>query len=230
MIQAWFTGGPSSQSEEQVSILAEWKNYAASQEGGGSLGSSGDIEAGDAFAPIRQMGKTANDTLLGTFSTVSKNVQALPGSVQQGMSAMPSHRTIMYFSAALGTGVFFLFIAFTLFLPAIVLMPQKFAITFTLGCMFIMGAFFVLKGPAAQLKHMLSMERLPFTGAFVGSMLGTLYASLVLHSYILSVLFSGVQVMALAYYALSYFPGGSAGLKFLSSMVMSTVLKCFGAR
>ncbi|KAI3833969.1 hypothetical protein MKW92_012174 [Papaver armeniacum] len=48
------------------------------------------------------------------------------------------------------------------------------------------------------------------------------------HSYILSVLFSVLQVLALSYYALSYFPGGSAGLKFLTSTLTSSILRCFG--
>ncbi|KAL4011217.1 hypothetical protein IC575_028269 [Cucumis melo] len=39
-----------------------------------------------------------------------------------------------------------------------VLMPQKFAICFTLGCCFIIGSFFALKGPKNQLAHMFSKE------------------------------------------------------------------------
>ncbi|XP_042452517.1 protein transport protein SFT2-like [Zingiber officinale] len=109
-----------------------------------------------------------------------------------------------------------------------VLMPQKFAICFTLGCASIVGSFFALKGPKNQLKHMSSRERLPFTLGFVGSMVGTIYVSMVLHSYILSVLFSVLQVLALAYYAISYFPGGSAGLRFLSATMTSSILRCFG--
>ena len=37
-----------------------------------------------------------------------------------------------------------------------------------------------------------------------------------------------LQVLALAYYAVSYFPGGSTGMKFLSSALTSSVTKCFG--
>ncbi|XP_061946102.1 uncharacterized protein LOC133669810 [Populus nigra] len=71
-------------------------------------------------------------------------------------------------------------------------------------------------------------ERLPFTLGFIGSMVGTLYVSMVWHSYVLSVLFSVIQVLALVYYAISYFPGGSAGLKFLSSSLASSVMRLFG--
>jgi len=74
----------------------------------------------------------------------------------------------------------------------------------------------------------LMSQRLPFTVGFVGSMVATIYVSMVMHSYILSVFFSVLQVLALAYYAISYFPGGSAGMKFLSSTLVSSVLRCFG--
>ncbi|WOK98119.1 hypothetical protein Cni_G06829 [Canna indica] len=36
-------------------------------------------------------------------------------------------------------------------------------------------------------------ERLPFTSVFIGSMVGTIYVSMVLHNYILSVIFSMIQ-------------------------------------
>jgi len=84
---------------------------------------------------------------------------------------------------------------------------------------------FVLQFP--EIDFLMS-QRLPFTVGFVGSMVATIYVSMVLHSYILSVFFSVLQVLALAYYAISYFPGGSAGMKFLSSALVSSVLRCFG--
>lgn len=64
----------------------------------------------------------------------------------------------MYFSLLLAVGVFLIFIAFTMFLPVIVLVPQKFAVCFTLGCAFIVSSFFALKGPKAQLAHMTARE------------------------------------------------------------------------
>ncbi|XP_042485920.1 protein transport protein sft2-like [Macadamia integrifolia] len=220
--QSWFMGGPSSTDQQQASsLLADWNSYAASkaseETGSSSLGI--DLEAAV---------RTANDKVAGTFNVVSKGVMDLPGNFQSAASSVPSGKSLMYFGLLLATGVFFIFIAFTMFLPVMVLMPQKFAICFTLGCAFIIGSFFALKGPKNQLAHMSSKERLPLTLGFVASMVGTIYVSMVLHSYILSVLFSVFQVLALLYYAISYFPGGSAGVKFLTSALMSSILRCFG--
>ncbi|XP_010252849.1 PREDICTED: protein transport protein SFT2 [Nelumbo nucifera] len=220
--QAWFMGGPSGTDQQKPSsLLADWNSYAASKasEDSGSSNLGFDLEAAV---------RTANDKVTGTFNVVSKGVRDLPGSFQSATSNVPSGKSLMYFGLLLATGVFFIFIAFTMFLPVMVLMPQKFAICFTLGCALIIGSFFALKGPRNQLSHMSSKERLPFTLVFIGSMVGTIYVSMVLHSYILSVLFSVLQVVALSYYAISYFPGGSAGLKFLSSTLASSILKCFG--
>lgn len=223
MAQSWFTQSSGSEDYQpsSSSLLADWNSYAASQtpEEGSSMGLGFDLESAV---------RSANDTVSGTFSVVSKGVRDIPGSLQTATSGVPSGKSLMYFGLFLATGVFFVFIAFTMFLPVMVIMPQKFAICFTLGCAFIIGSFFALKGPKNQLAHMSSKERLPFTLGFIGCMVGTIYVSMVLHSYVLSVVFSVLQVLALVYYAISYFPGGSAGMKFLGSALTSSVLRCFG--
>ncbi|KAL8131811.1 protein transport protein sft2-like [Apium graveolens] len=227
-MQSWFAklssddggSGQELQRQSTPSLLSDWNSYASSQETSSSSTIAGfDLESAVSYA---------NDSVSGTFNVVTKGVRDLPGNLQSATSNIPSGKFLMYFGLLLATGVFFIFMAFTLFLPVIVLVPQKFALCFTLGCGFIIGAFFALKGPKNQFLHMSSKERLPFTLGFIGSMIGTIYVSMVLHSYILSVFFSVLQVLALAYYAISYFPGGSAGLKFLSSSLFSSVLKCFG--
>ncbi|KAL7186794.1 hypothetical protein ACSBR2_028507 [Camellia fascicularis] len=115
-----------------------------------------------------------------------------------------------------------------MFLPVISLLPQKFSLCFTLGCCLIIGSFFALKGPKNQFLHMSSKKGLPFTLGFIGTMVGTIYFPMAVNSYILSVLFSAIQVLALAYYAMSCFPRGSAGMKFVLSGVTLSIMKCFG--
>jgi len=59
-------------------------------------------------------------------------------------------------------------------------------------------------------------------------MFGTLYAAMVMHSYVLSIICSGIQMFALLYYILSYFPGGTAGMKLISSMAYKMVAQLLG--
>ncbi|CAL1365674.1 unnamed protein product [Linum trigynum] len=228
MAQSWFSGTVSEeqqlpqQQKTSSSLLADWNSYASSRNAndeGSGMGLGFDLESAV---------RSANETVSGTFNVVSKGVREMPGNLQSATSNIPSGKALMYFGLFLATGVFFVFIAFALFLPVIVLVPQKFAICFTLGCIFIIGSLFALKGPQNQFGHMISKERLPFSLGFLGSMAGTIYVSMVLHSYVLSVLFSVIQVMALIYYSISYFPGGSTGMKFITSSLTSTVMRIFG--
>lgn len=234
-MQKWFSVGGGEEDRQQPhpltsslssssssSLLADWNSYASSK------ASEQSTALGVFDLDLESAVRSANDTVAGTFNVVSKGVRDIPGNLQSATSNLPSGKSLMYFGILLATGVFFVFIAFTMFLPVIVLLPQKFSLCFTLGCCLIIGSFFALKGPKNQFLHMSSKERLPFTLGFVGTMVGTIYVSMVLHSYILSVLFSVLQVLALAYYAVSYFPGGSAGMKFMLSGITSSVMKCFG--
>ncbi|XP_042042310.1 protein transport protein SFT2-like [Salvia splendens] len=217
--QSWFAGGPSSNLDKtSSSLLADWNAYASASE----------PAAADSQFDLEAAVRSANDRVTSTFNVVTKGVRDLPGSFNSATSSVPSGKSLVYFGFFLAAGFFFIFIAFTIFLPVMVLKPQKFAICFTIGCAFIVGSFFALRGPKNQLSHMVSKERLPFTLGFFGSMAGTIYVSMVLHSYILSVFFSVLQVLALLYYVVSYFPGGSAGMRFLSSALTSSVLRCFG--
>jgi hypothetical protein len=55
----------------------------------------------------------------------------------------------------------------------------------------------------------------------------TLYAALIMKSYVLSLLCSGLQVVALLYYLTSYYPGGTSSVKFMLSMFGSAASSCF---
>jgi len=123
--------------------------------------------------------------------------------------------------------VVFLLFAFGFALPVIVLAPAKFAFSFTIGCAMIMSAMAALRGWKSQVNHMLEWERMPFSICYLGSMSGTLYAAMVMHSYVLSIVCSAAQVVALLYYIMSYFPGGTAGVKYVLVMASRTASACF---
>jgi len=115
-----------------------------------------------------------------------------------------------------GASVCFL-VAF-LTLPFIVLKPRKFAVAFSMGSLLFMIGFGILSGPVAHLKHLFSKERIPFTGAYFGSLGLTLYFSLGAQSYMGTLVAAVVQVAALLAYFMAYFPGGMTTLRFAGSM------------
>merc|ERR1719221_2067904 len=70
-------------------------------------------------------------------------------------------------------GLLLISLSFT-FLPILVISPQKFALLFAFGSMTLLGSFAVLKGPQAFLMSLLQREKLPFSGAYVVGLVGTL--------------------------------------------------------
>ncbi|KAJ0121492.1 hypothetical protein J7T55_008656 [Diaporthe amygdali] len=101
------------------------------------------------------------------------------------------------------------------------LRPSKFVILWTLGSALFLASFAAVMGPWAYVQHLLSGPRLPFTGAYFGSIFLTFYFSLGLHSTILTLFSAIIQLVCLVWYLVSYFPMGSSGLRVASS---------FGAR
>lgn len=69
-------------------------------------------------------------------------------------------------------------------------------------------------GPRAYAAHLVSGPRLPFTAVYFGSILSTIYFAVGLHSTVLTLLFAIVQLVALVWYLVSYFPMGTTGLRF----------------
>ncbi|KAJ1948264.1 protein transport protein sft2 [Linderina macrospora] len=98
-----------------------------------------------------------------------------------------------------------------------IILPQKFATAFSLGSLATISGIALLRGPRAHAAHMVSRERLLFTVSYFGSVFFTLFFSVVVHSYLGTLLFVVVQVIALVWYVVSYFPGGSAGLQSTTS-------------
>jgi hypothetical protein len=126
------------------------------------------------------------------------------------------------FVATLFASGFFFFMAFAVGMPVIVLRPSKFALCFTVASLLFMSSFALLKGPYAHFMSMIALDRLPFTLSYIGSMAITLYAALVVRSYIFVVVTSSMQIATLAYYFLSFIPGGTAGARVFMFTFMKT--------
>ncbi|CAK1356162.1 hypothetical protein CKM354_000415400 [Cercospora kikuchii] len=103
-------------------------------------------------------------------------------------------------------------VCFTL-LPILSLRPRKFAILWTMASVLFLGSWAVMMGPVVYVRHLVSQERLPFTATYFGSIALTLYFAVGLRSTILTLFTSIVQIVALVWYLVSYFPMGSQGLR-----------------
>jgi len=123
-------------------------------------------------------------------------------------------RKLLRFGAVFGVGLLLILISLN-FLPMLLLKPQMFASFFTMGSMTTMSAFALLAGPAAFAAAMAQPKKLPFAAAYIVGLIGTLWATLIKHSYILTAIMVLLQAIALLYFVCSYLPGGTATLNML---------------
>lgn len=112
-------------------------------------------------------------------------------------------------------------LALFVFLPLILFAPAKFASSFTFASIMWLAAMSCVRGPRATLTSLVSNGNLPITCAYLGSMLLTLYATLVVQSYLLIVAAIVVQMASAAYYSASFLPGGTAGMNRVMGWMLS---------
>ncbi|TGZ77541.1 SFT2 domain protein [Ascodesmis nigricans] len=134
-----------------------------------------------------------------------------------GWFALSRWDRILAFSACnLGAAVCFI-TCFFLF-PVLSLRPRKFAVLWTVGSLLFLASWAILQGPVTYATHLLSAPRLPFTAAYFGTIILTLYFSIGIGSTILTFFAAVAQLVALVWYLVSYFPMGAQGLRYASSL------------
>jgi len=132
---------------------------------------------------------------------------------EEGWFALSRWDRLMIFGACnLGALACFV-ICFALF-PVLIAKPRKFAILWSVGSLLFLASWACLMGPYQYATHLMSGARLPFTATYFGSIVMTIYFAVGLHNTILTLLSSILQLVALLWYLVSYFPMGSTGLRF----------------
>ncbi|GCF00900.1 protein transport protein sft2 [Zygosaccharomyces mellis] len=125
-----------------------------------------------------------------------------------------TERLLLFLSFILGSAACFTICVFLF--PALAVKPRKFGLLWSMGSLLFVLAFGVLMGPIAYLKHLSSKERIPFTIFFFGTCLLTIYFAAISKSTILTLPCAILELVAVVYYAISYFPFGAAGMRMMS--------------
>lgn len=102
--------------------------------------------------------------------------------------------------------------------PVLAVKPRKFGLLWSMGSLLFVLAFGIFMGPIAYVKHLTSRERLPFSIFFFATCILTIYFAAFRKSTILTVPCAVLELIALVYYGISYFPFGSTGIKVVSSV------------
>ena len=134
-----------------------------------------------------------------------------------------------YFAMLFGVGLLFLFLA-VCFLPTILLTPRKCANLVNVGSIFILAAFSALNGPKEFLIDQLLCSKTKALPSilYLSSLLATIYASMILKSYLLTVAFMLLELLCLLYFICSYFPGGKTGFKYMVKFLCGLIKKAAG--
>ena len=121
-----------------------------------------------------------------------------------------------YFMGLFSVGCFFLFLSIW-FLPFIVVAPRKCANLINVGSILILASFALIKGPKEFLLDELLCNKQKFivSWLYVLSLIATLYAAMVMKSYVLTLVSLAIEVICLLYFVCSYFPGGQTGMKYM---------------
>lgn len=163
-------------------------------------------------------------TEAGTASSSSSQ----PPPIQDGEGGLFSlsrwDRILIFTGCNIGALVCFSMCLIFLFFPILLTKPRKFATLWSMGSALFIGSWAALMGVMPYIRHLLSGPRLPFTGVYFGSIALTLYFSVGLHSTFLTLISSIVQIVALLWYLVSYFPGGSQTLRFASGFAGNRVM------
>ncbi|KAI9137220.1 vesicle transport protein, partial [Paraphysoderma sedebokerense] len=115
----------------------------------------------------------------------------------------------------LAIGVLNFLLAF-ITLPVILISPGKFATTFTIGSLCLFSCIAVLRGVGTHLKAIFARDRVVVTVAYLGSLIGTVWASFGKKGWLAVWICIIVQMASLLWYFVSYIPGGTSGLLSMS--------------
>lgn len=111
----------------------------------------------------------------------------------------------------------FLILGILIGLPTIILKPAKFVFCITMATILSASSVIVLQKPSVFLKTIVDggvQSSHPII-LLMGSVIFTLYVTIIIHKYLYILVAGIVQLLAIFYYISSFIPGGQKGLELL---------------
>ncbi len=111
-------------------------------------------------------------------------------------------------------GLIFLMISF-IFLPMIILFPQKFVSLFSIGSIIILFSFVFVYGTINYIGMLFEGKRSIYTFIYLASISFGFYFSFFNSNYLFCLISAVIQVIMLMIFVLSFIPGGESGISFI---------------
>jgi hypothetical protein len=212
-------GGVADRATQAREVFAE-KGKAASASLK-DLGGKSAAKLSEAKDKAAAKAKEAKDKAAGAAAgaaSAAKNKLSAAGESIKGLGSLAmSPAKLAKFAGVFMVGIFLISMSLS-FLPMLPIAPQKFALLFAFGSVTMLSSFAILKGPQAFLTGMAQREQLPFSVAYGVGLVGTLVATIIMRSFLLTAVFGLMQAGGLLYFLASYVPGGKAAVNFCSKL------------
>ena len=162
----------------------------------------------------------------GIFSNIFDSIKSkftIGGMVTEGLQS----KSYKWFLITVFTGTA-LVIMSLIFLPLVVIYPQKFCVLFSLGSLIITISLAFLQTPLEYVKSLFTGKNAIFSTCYIAALLLSLYAALIKQKYLMTLAAIGFQLVALIYLMASKFPNGMYMVGMLNSCIGSLCTSVFG--
>lgn len=166
-----------------------------------------------------------NDSLIFSSQPTIKNENE--GMLSKIKNLFQVEQSYTRFLICLFVGICLIFLSL-MFLPMVIFSPQKFVLMFSMGSFITIYSFIFYYGTNEFMNMILCNERRIYTISFILSLFVGFYFMFNPTYYIISLLCSGLQMIVMVIYVLSFIPGGKNGISFILNMMISPVKKLFG--
>ena len=134
-------------------------------------------------------------------------------------------RSIGIFSVLICIGIGLIILSFFL-LPIVLVSPKKFSFCFAVGSIFVLISFLFLVGTKNYVNKIMDKKRIFISVSFILSIFIGIGFSLGNH-YFISLICSGVQLISMVMFVLTFIPGGRAGIDCIKKALSSPFTKLF---
>lgn len=134
-------------------------------------------------------------------------------------------RSIGIFSVLICIGIGLIILSFFL-LPIVLVSPKKFSFCFAVGSIFVLISFLFLVGTKNYVNKIMDNKRIYISVSFILSIFIGIGFSLGNH-YFISLICSGVQLISMVMFVLTFIPGGRAGIDCIKKTLSSPFTKLF---
>ena len=141
------------------------------------------------------------------------------------IGAIEVEKNIGVFGVLLCIGMALIILSFFL-LPMIIVSPKKFSFCFAVGSIFFLLSFMFLVGTRNYVNKILDNKRIYISISFILSIFIGIGYSLGNH-YFISLICSGVQLITMIMFVLTFIPGGRAGINCIKKTLSSPFTKLF---